>query len=51
MYVYDADGKQYLDWTSQAVCANMGHNVIPEVRAAINMQVRALQRADPSGPS
>ena len=42
MYVYDADGKQYLDWTSQAVCANMGHNVIPEVRAAINTQLDAV---------
>ena len=26
-YLYDDDGKQYLDWTSQAVCANLGHTV------------------------
>ena len=25
-YLYDDDGKQYLDWTS-AVCANLGHTV------------------------
>lgn len=27
VYLYDDRGKQYLDWTSQAVCANLGHSV------------------------
>jgi 4-aminobutyrate aminotransferase-like enzyme len=29
VYLYDDKGKQYLDWTSQAVCSNLGHS-IPE---------------------
>ena len=32
-YLYDDDGKQYLDWTSQAVCANLGHTVPQSVCA------------------
>lgn len=35
VYIFDSDGNKYLDWTSQAVCANLGHS-LPEsiVRAA-----------------
>lgn len=27
VYLYDTDGKQYIDWTSEAVCVNLGHTV------------------------
>jgi acetylornithine/succinyldiaminopimelate/putrescine aminotransferase len=27
VYLYDDHGKEYLDWTSQAVCSNLGHDV------------------------
>ena len=27
VYVYDTAGKKYLDWTSEAVCVNLGHTV------------------------
>jgi taurine--2-oxoglutarate transaminase len=39
VYVYDKNGKQYLDWTSQAVCSNLGHSVPPAVKDAINTQL------------
>eukprot|EP00928_Gymnodinium_smaydae_P015226 TRINITY_DN1558_c0_g2_i6.p1 TRINITY_DN1558_c0_g2~~TRINITY_DN1558_c0_g2_i6.p1 ORF type:complete len:555 (+),score=79.59 TRINITY_DN1558_c0_g2_i6:63-1727(+) len=41
-YLWDSDGKQYLDWTSQAVCANLGHDMPPAVQAAINKQMTAV---------
>lgn len=31
VYLYDDAGKQYLDWTSQAVCSNLGHTVPEQV--------------------
>merc|ERR1719265_1335943 len=39
VYVYDKAGKQYLDWTSQAICCNLGHTVPPAVKDAINGQL------------
>lgn len=39
VYVYDKAGKQYLDWTSQAICTNLGHTVPPAVKDAINQQL------------
>jgi adenosylmethionine-8-amino-7-oxononanoate aminotransferase len=39
VYVYDTNGNKYLDWTSQAVCSNLGHTVPPAVRDAINGQL------------
>jgi len=27
VYLYDDKGNEYLDWTSQAVCANLGHSL------------------------
>lgn len=39
VYVYDKQGKQYLDWTSQAICSNLGHTVPPAVKEAINQQL------------
>ena len=41
-YLYDDDGKQYLDWTSQAVCANLGHTVPQSVKAAVAHQLDTL---------
>jgi len=42
VYLYDDTGKQYLDWTSQAVCANLGHNVPETVVEAAAYQMRNL---------
>lgn len=42
VYLYDDDGKQYLDWTSQAVCCNFGHDVPEAVIDAINKQLRTV---------
>jgi len=39
VYLYDDTGKQYLDWTSQAVCSNLGHTIPPQVQEAINKQL------------
>jgi len=41
-YVYDDAGKEYLDWTSQAVCNNLGYTVPPAVKAAIDKQLDDL---------
>lgn len=41
-YLYDDTGKEYLDWTSQAVCANLGHDVPESVVEAAAMQMRQL---------
>jgi adenosylmethionine-8-amino-7-oxononanoate aminotransferase len=42
VYLYDANGKQYLDWTSQAVCANLGHDLPQAVIDAAVHQMREL---------
>lgn len=42
VYLYDDQGKQYLDWTSQAVCANLGHDVPQAVVEAAAFQMREL---------
>ena len=42
VYLYDADGKQYIDMTSQAVCANMGFSVDEDVIGAIVQQLRTV---------
>lgn len=39
VYLYDTAGKQYLDWTSEAVCVNLGHTVPEEVKRAMNEQL------------
>ena len=41
-YLYDDTGKQYLDWTSQAVCANLGHDIPESVVQAAAQQMRQL---------
>jgi len=42
VYVYDSEGKQYLDWTSQAVCCNLGHTVPPAVKEGMNQQLSKM---------
>lgn len=39
VYLYDVDGNKYLDWSSQAICTNLGHTVPPAVKDAINKQM------------
>ena len=39
IYLYDFDGKKYIDWSSQAVCTNTGHTVSGNVRNAISNQL------------
>lgn len=42
VYLYDDDGREYLDWTSQAVCANLGHDVPKQVMDAVAHQMATL---------
>lgn len=42
VYVYGHDGKQYLDWTSQAVCTNLGYTVPTQVQEAVTKQLAEL---------
>jgi taurine--2-oxoglutarate transaminase len=47
VYIYDANGKRYLDWSSQLVNVNIGHSH-PHVVKAIQNQVARLCYVDPS---
>lgn len=42
VYLFDVDGKKYLDWTSQAVCANLGHSLPESVIMAAAQQMSSL---------
>jgi adenosylmethionine-8-amino-7-oxononanoate aminotransferase len=42
VHVYDDHGNKYLDWTSQAVCSNLGYSLPPEVIAATAKQMTEL---------
>ena len=42
VYVYDTAGKQYLDWTSQAVCSNIGYDMPTAVIDAVTQQMQVL---------
>ena len=42
VYLYDDQGKEYLDWTSQAVCSNLGHDVPHQVVEAAAYQMTQL---------
>eukprot|EP00747_Dinoflagellata_sp_TGD_P033183 gnl/TRDRNA2_/TRDRNA2_136449_c3_seq1.p1 gnl/TRDRNA2_/TRDRNA2_136449_c3~~gnl/TRDRNA2_/TRDRNA2_136449_c3_seq1.p1 ORF type:complete len:497 (-),score=89.38 gnl/TRDRNA2_/TRDRNA2_136449_c3_seq1:80-1570(-) len=44
-YAYDSEGKQYLEWTSQAVCLNLGHTVPENVKKACRQQMEDLSFA------
>jgi taurine--2-oxoglutarate transaminase len=47
VYVYDTDGKRYLDWASQLVNVNIGHSH-PKVVSAIQKQAAKLCYVNPS---
>jgi taurine--2-oxoglutarate transaminase len=47
VYIYDANGKRYLDWSSQLVNVNIGHSH-PHVVKAIQDQAANLCYVDPS---
>ncbi len=47
IYLYDTDGKAYIDGCSGALVSNLGHNV-PEVADAIAAQCRKIEFAHPS---
>lgn len=42
VYLYDDDGNKILDWTSQAVCANLGYTVPPSVLEGTMKQMEEL---------
>lgn len=42
VYLYDDAGHQYLDWTSQAVCANLGHSLPDSIVQSAAEQMRQL---------
>lgn len=42
VYLYDDKGKKYLDWTSQAVCSNMGYNLPESVIEGTMRQMKEL---------
>lgn len=42
VYVFDDKGNKYLDWTSQAVCANIGYNLPESMIQATANQMRDL---------
>jgi taurine--2-oxoglutarate transaminase len=42
VYLYGRDGKRYIDWTSQAVCNNLGSSVPPAVMSAIVEQLETV---------
>ena len=42
VYLVDVAGKKYIDWTSQAVCANLGHSIPESIVEAAAAQMRAL---------
>lgn len=47
VYIYDANGKRYLDWSSQLINVNIGHSH-PHVVKAIQDQAAKLCYVDPS---
>lgn len=42
VYLYDREGNNYIDWTSQAVCANLGHDPPKAVIEAVTKQLTTL---------
>jgi taurine---2-oxoglutarate transaminase len=43
VYLYSDSGRRYMDWTSQAVCANLGHTLPPAVvQAALNQMTQSV---------
>merc|ERR1719183_1586408 len=42
IYLYDIDGKKFMDWTSQAVCTNLGHTMPDSIKEAMMDQASTL---------
>ena len=42
VYLFDSDGNKYMDWTSQAICTNLGYSVPPAVMQAVTEQLERL---------
>lgn len=42
VYVYDDHGRQFMDWTSQAVCSNLGYDLPESVINATTQQMKEL---------
>ena len=42
IYLYDEDDKEYMDWTCQAICTNLGYTVPEAVQKAVSDQLRDL---------
>eukprot|EP01084_Bolivina_argentea_P053433 98087_1 len=42
VYLFDSSGKKYIDFSSQAVCTNLGHTMPEEVQDAINTQINTV---------
>ena len=47
IYIYDENGKEYIDGSSGALVSNLGH-CVPEIIAAINEQFHKLEFGHPS---
>ena len=39
VYIYDDSGNKILDWSAQAVCSNLGHDVPQSIRDAVTKQM------------
>lgn len=42
VYLYDQNRKRFLDWTSQAVCVNLGYTVPESIKDAVNAQLETM---------
>ena len=42
VYLFDDHGKKYIDWTSQAVCSNIGYSLPDSVITAVAEQMKSL---------
>jgi len=42
VYLFDDSGNKYIDWTSQAMCTNIGYSIPPAVQAATAKQMDKL---------
>lgn len=42
VFIYDTDGKKYIDMSSQAVCSNLGHSCPQSVIDAVTEQMQAM---------
>ena len=43
VYLYDYEGKEYMDWSAGAVCTNLGHDVPQSIQDAVSQQNQRLR--------